>query len=74
MLTSLFPNPWLADTVAALITLAVAVLWLRIVDALAHRGLLESRLSRKIIHIGTGPLFVACWPLAPAASCRAPTT
>jgi len=63
MLTSLFPNPWLADTVAALITLAVAVLWLRIVDALAHRGLLESRLSRKIIHIGTGPLFVACWPL-----------
>ena len=63
MLVTFIPNVWLADTVAAIITLAVAVLWLRIIDALAHRGLIESRLSRKIIHIGTGPLYVACWPL-----------
>ncbi len=63
MLVSYLANPWLADTIAAIITLAVAVLWLRVIDAFAHRGLLESRLSRKIIHIGTGPLFVACWPL-----------
>lgn len=63
MLTTYLSNPWIADTVAAIITLAVAVLWLRIIDAFAHRGVLEPRLSRKIIHIGTGPLFVACWPL-----------
>ena len=30
-------------------------------DFLAHRGIIESKLSRKIIHIGTGPIFVLCW-------------
>jgi phytol kinase len=51
------------DAIAALITLILALLWLRIMDAIAHRGWLEPKLSRKIIHIGTGPLFVLCWPL-----------
>src|SRR5574340_397490 len=32
-------------------------------DALAHRGIISSPISRKIIHIGTGPLFVLCWLL-----------
>ena len=32
-------------------------------DFIAHRGWITSRVSRKIIHIGTGPLFVACWLL-----------
>jgi phytol kinase len=54
--------PW-PDTIAALITLILALLWLRIMDAIAHQGWLEPKLSRKIIHIGTGPLFVLCWPL-----------
>jgi phytol kinase len=39
-------------------------------DFIAHRGWLESKLSRKFIHIGTGPLFVLCWFLfdnAPSA-------
>lgn len=56
-------NPWVRDVVAAIITLAVALIWLRVVDGLAARGILEQRLSRKVIHIGTGPLFVACWLL-----------
>ncbi|MFU8826422.1 MAG: diacylglycerol/polyprenol kinase family protein [Brevefilum sp.] len=30
---------------------------------MAHRGWITSALSRKIIHIGTGPLFVLCWLL-----------
>jgi phytol kinase len=51
------------DAIAALITLILALLWLRVMDAIAHRGWLEPKLSRKIIHIGTGPLFVLCWPL-----------
>lgn len=58
-----FQNKILQDIVATIITLGVAVGWLRIVDALAQRGLVEQRLSRKIIHIGTGPLFVLCWNL-----------
>ena len=52
-------NNW----IAAVITLSLSLLWLRLMDFAAHRGWIESRLSRKIIHIGTGPLFVLCWLL-----------
>lgn len=52
---------------ALIATLAAALLWLRLIDFAAQRGWIESRLSRKIIHIGTGPLFVACWLLFDAA-------
>lgn len=51
------------DLAATAITFALSLAWLRLMDALAARGLIEARLSRKIIHIGTGPLFVACWLL-----------
>jgi phytol kinase len=49
--------------IALVITFFVALAWLRINDYFAHRGWVESHLSRKIIHIGTGPLFVLCWIL-----------
>jgi phytol kinase len=49
------------NIIAAVITLALSLAWLRFMDALAHRGIVEQKLSRKIIHIGTGPLFVLCW-------------
>lgn len=59
----IFPlGPW-HDAITTLFTLASALLWLRMMDAIAHRGWLTPQLSRKIIHIGTGPLFVLCWPL-----------
>jgi phytol kinase len=51
------------NIVALVITFAVALFWLRLNDFLAHRGWIESHLSRKLIHIGTGPLFVLCWLL-----------
>lgn len=51
--------------VALVITFALALLELRLFDFLAHRGWIESRLSRKLIHIFTGPLFVLCWLLFP---------
>jgi len=54
-------NPFLA----LLLTLVIALGWLRLMDFAAHRGWIESRLSRKIIHIGTGPIFVLCWLLFP---------
>ncbi|HXF84037.1 MAG TPA: phosphatidate cytidylyltransferase [Anaerolineales bacterium] len=46
---------------ATLLTFLLALAFLRFMDFLAHRGFIESKLSRKIIHIGTGPLFVLCW-------------
>jgi phytol kinase len=54
-------NPFLA----LFITLVVALLEIRTLDFAAHRGWIESRLSRKLIHILTGPLFVLCWLLFP---------
>jgi phytol kinase len=52
-----------SNILALVITFVVALVWLRINDFLAHRGWVESHLSRKLIHIGTGPLFVLCWLL-----------
>jgi phytol kinase len=49
------------NIVATVITLAIAIGFLRLMDYFAHRGWIESRLSRKLIHIGTGPIFVLCW-------------
>lgn len=46
---------------ATFLTFVIAVVFLRLMDFLAHRGVIESRLSRKLIHIGTGPIFVLCW-------------
>lgn len=46
---------------ALLLTFALSLLFLRSMDFIAHRGWMDSKLSRKVIHIGTGPLFVLCW-------------
>lgn len=51
--------------VALLVTFVISLIWLRLNDFAAHRGWISSRLSRKIIHIGTGPIFVLCWLLFP---------
>ena len=42
--------------IALIITFALALGWLRLMDLVAHRGWIDSRLSRKLIHIGTGPV------------------
>jgi phytol kinase len=49
--------------IALIITFVVALAWLRVNDYAAHHNWIGSDLSRKIIHIGTGPLFVICWLL-----------
>ena len=56
--------------IALILTFIAAITWLRVNDFAAHRGWISSHLSRKIIHIGTGPIFVLCWLLfheAPSA-------
>jgi phytol kinase len=53
----MFPN----NILALIASFGLAVIWLRINDFMAHRGWISSKLSRKIIHIGTGPLFVVTW-------------
>ncbi len=50
---------------ATILTFIIALAFLRLMDFFAHRGWIESRLSRKLIHIGTGPIFVLCWLFFP---------
>jgi phytol kinase len=47
--------------IALVLTLLIALAWLRINDHFAEKGWISSAISRKIIHIGTGPIFVLCW-------------
>ncbi len=49
------------NLIALVVTFALALIWLRVNNFIAHRGWISSGLSRKIIHIGTGPIFVLCW-------------
>lgn len=56
---------WLHQTLAVGVSLLVALVWLRSLDALAVRGVIHQTLSRKLVHIGTGPFFVLCWNLYP---------
>lgn len=49
--------------VALGLTMVIALAWLRINDYFAEKGWVSSAISRKIIHIGTGPIFVLCWLL-----------
>jgi phytol kinase len=51
----------LNNYIALALTFAIALGFLRLMDFFAHRGWIESKLSRKLIHIGTGPIFVLCW-------------
>ena len=55
----------MSPCLAALFTFLIALAFLRLMDFLAHRGVIESKLSRKMIHIGTGPIFVLCWLMYP---------
>jgi phytol kinase len=49
------------NLLATILTFAIALAWLRVNDFAAHRGWVSSSLSRKIIHVGTGPIFVLSW-------------
>jgi phytol kinase len=54
-------NPWLAMGV----TLILCLMWMRAINLLTDKNIIKRTLSRKIIHIGTGPVFVLCWLLFP---------
>ncbi|CAM6050942.1 unnamed protein product, partial [Sphagnum compactum] len=51
------------DFVAAAITLTGALSILQFFDELAKRDLLEKKLSRKLVHILSGLVFMLFWPL-----------
>jgi phytol kinase len=52
-----------SNYLALIITFILALAWLRLNDFVAHKGWISGPVSRKIIHMGTGPIFVLCWLL-----------
>lgn len=54
-------SAWLA----LILTTVIALAWLRLNDHAARRGWIGAALSRKLIHMGTGPIFVLCWLFFP---------
>lgn len=54
-------SPWLA----MLITLILCLIWMRSINFLTDKNVFNSHFSRKLIHIGTGPVFLLCWLLFP---------
>jgi dolichol kinase len=73
-----FLSPTLQDILVALILAAAAKIWIKFWSELARREYLPSTLTRKIIHTGTGPMFVLGWaffsdsPYAILTACAVP--
>ncbi|KAL5214897.1 hypothetical protein ABZP36_004049 [Zizania latifolia] len=57
------PPALLQDGAATLLTTAGAYTLVRAFDALTERRLIEQNLSRKIVHVLSGFLFMSSWPL-----------
>lgn len=51
------------DVSVSLLVLGESIIWLKVWTTLAAKGLLDSKVTRKIIHTGSAPLFIAHWPL-----------
>eukprot|EP00667_Euglena_gracilis_P012831 EG_transcript_13197 len=64
----------LHDTLVSALAVISGVVWVRMFRTLASEGIIGRKLSRKLIHITSAPLFLLCWPLysaAPTARCIA---
>lgn len=63
--------PLARDVACSSAAVVGAVGWLKVWTSLAAAGAIDSRLSRKIIHCGSAPLFLLVWPLySDAATAR----
>lgn len=51
------------DLSVSAVVMGLSSVWLKAWTTLAKTGMLESTLTRKIIHCGSAPLFIAQWPL-----------
>ena len=56
-------SPVTQDVLSSCAALGGSVVWLQVWIQLAKSGKMDSRLSRKIIHCGSAPLFICLWPL-----------
>jgi hypothetical protein len=62
---------YLQDITVSTIVLGETLVWLKLWTQLAKKGLIESTLTRKIIHSSCVPLFILHWPLYSQSSTAA---
>jgi len=60
-LSPFFTNALLQDIIALLISFVIVATWLLLNDVIAQRRWLPQVLTRKLVHIGTGPIFLIAW-------------
>lgn len=56
------PSVLLQDLSGATLVGIASAVWLKLWTTLATSGKVDSKDSRKLIHCGSGPLFMLCWP------------
>lgn len=56
-------SPLAQDTTVSGVAIGGTLLWLQVWITLTKKGVIESKLSRKIIHSGSAPIFMLLWPL-----------
>ena len=69
VLAAITPAALGRDAASASVCAGAAWMWVAFWSKLAADGRIQPNLSRKIIHTGSAPLFMLCWPLfSPAPS------
>eukprot|EP00741_Cyanophora_paradoxa_P007124 tig00001093_g6895.t1 len=56
-------NHWIQDGLATGFSVVAATTWVRLWELACARGVVGQKLSRKIVHSTSGPLFVLAWNL-----------
>lgn len=51
------------DAACAVLGLFASTVWLKLWSVTASRGWIDPKVTRKVIHCSSGPLFLATWPL-----------
>ena len=54
---------WARDGGSSLFLVIASIAWIKICNALSGAGVTSQYLSRKLVHMGSGPLFLVFWPL-----------
>ena len=54
---------WVCDGGSSLFLVIASIAWIKICNALSGAGVTSQYLSRKLVHMGSGPLFLVFWPL-----------
>jgi phytol kinase len=63
LITQHMIGPISQDILSSTAALGGSALWLKLWIELANSNKIDPRLSRKIIHCGSAPLFICLWPL-----------